>query len=123
MKDIADKEKELGARRAKRDRKAEHEIAAGEKKELNLRMARWYFFVGCFGLPLVHFVSVLYFSRELKGHSGDFQIKRYIYLSLIVAIIETFIWILWVVLFYLLNDTTLSNFSILNANPTLNKFV
>lgn len=66
---------------------------------------RWYFWLGCFGLPFVHFVTVLYFYPELRAvHNSNFRIRQYCYLSLIVGITESLIWLVWFIIFQIFHD-------------------
>lgn len=120
---VQDKEQRTAARKRARENKEEKEIELEESQQENLLRCKWYFYLGCFGLPFLHFVNAFYFIKELKGHDRDFKIKKYIYLSLIVGIIETFIWILWVVVFQLLRDTSLKSVNILNFNYTVGSLV
>lgn len=120
---VQDKEKRTAARKRAREDKKEEEIELEEVQQENLVRCKWYFYLGCFGLPFLHFVNAYYFIQELKGDDRDFKIKKYIYLSLIVGIIETFIWILWVVVFQLLRDSSLKSVNILNFNYTVGSLV
>lgn len=112
------------------ERKRNAELKESEERELaewereNLPRCRYYFYIGCLGLPLIHFVSVYYYLKQLKGHDRDFKIKKYIYLSLLVGIIQVFLWILWIVIFQLLRDDTLKEVNILNSqNYTVGSLV
>lgn len=120
---LHDKENRTAQRKRAVEKKQEDENKLEEWEVENLHRCKWYFILGCFGLPLLHFVSVFCFFNELKGHDRDFKIKKYIYLSLLVGIIETFIWILWIVVFQLLRETSLKNVNILNFNYTVGSLV
>lgn len=102
-------------RRAADQELKEQEIARWEEE--NLPRCRLFFYIGCFGLPLLHFVSVYYYLRQLRDQDPNFKIKKYVYLSLLVGIIQVFVWILWIVVFQLLrDDDSLKSINILNFN-------
>lgn len=102
-------------RRAADQEVKEQELARWEEE--NLPRCRYFFYIGCFGLPLLHFVSVYYYLRQLRHHDPNFKIRKYVYLSLLVGIIQVFVWILWIVVFQLLrDDDSLKSINILNFN-------
>lgn len=94
----------------------EIERTAGEQENASLERCRFYFYVGCFGLPLLHFVNVAYFMKDLRSASGAFRIRKWIWLSLIIGLVESFLWILWFVVFQLLKDDDLQSVNILRSN-------
>lgn len=102
------------------DAKLQNEQEQYRLAKEKLEICRNYFFVGCFGLPWLHFVSVIYFFKELNGEDGEFHTRKYILLSLIVGLIESFIWILWVVVFQVSPaDSSVKSLGIVSSNHTL----
>lgn len=100
-----------------RDKQQQEQSKREQKDKDDLSLCRRHFFIGCLGLPLLHFVNVMYFYPEWSGGNRNFHVQRYIYLSIIVGLIESFIWILWFVVFQL--SDSLDEMSILHTNSTI----
>lgn len=120
---VQDKEYKSAQRKRAVEETKEEEHKLERWEEENLGRCKLYFYLGCLGLPILHLINVIYFLKELRGHDRDFKIKKYIYMSLLVGMIQTFIWILWIVVFQLLRETSLKGFNILNTNYTVGTFV
>lgn len=102
------------------DAKIQNEQERIRISQEKLDICRNYFIVGCFGLPWLHFLSVMYFFNELSGEDGEFHTRKYILLSLIVGLIESFIWILWFVVFQVSpDDSPVKGLGIVSSNHTL----
>lgn len=84
----------------------------------NLRLCQLYFVLGCFGLPWLHFITVIYHFKELFG-GKIFRVRKYILMSLVVGLIESFIWILWFVVFQLSSNSHLKILGILSGSSAL----
>lgn len=121
LKIITEEEKEQRKAQRQQDRKDEQlrEEKLKAREEEQLRICRNYFIVGCFGLPFLLWINVIYFMREFKVSTGNLRVRKYVWLSLIVALVETFLWILWFVVFQLLRDSTLRVFDITRSNFTI----
>lgn len=81
----------------------------------NFQICRRHFIAGCFGLPFLHFITVIYFYPEWFGR--NIRIQKYIWLSLIIGLVQSFIWILWFVVFQISDH--LDHMSILNSNSSV----
>lgn len=102
---VLDRERIKAERREQRARMERREKMIIEKEEEMLRCMKSYFYLGCFGLPLVHFVAVVYFLPELRDkHNSNFRIQQYGYMALAVGVIESLVWIAWFILFQLIHD-------------------
>lgn len=82
-----------------RTRQQEEETQQYENRLLWI--CKFYFWLGCLGLPLLHFVNVAYFFREIKGHDSNPYITTYAWLSLSVAAFWVLLSIAWFTAFRL----------------------
>lgn len=102
---VLDRERIKAERREQRAQMEQKEEMKIKEERKLLRWMRGYFYLGCFGLPLVHFMAVVYFIPELRNkHDSNFRIQQYCYMALIVGSIESLLWVAWFVLFQLFHD-------------------
>ncbi|CAN8065311.1 unnamed protein product [Agarophyton chilense] len=114
-------------REAERERQLELELEADRAmdklEDERFRLCRKYFVVGCFGLPLLLFVNVIYFMDDFRSGSGSFRTKKFLFLSLIVGVFELCLWILWFTVFQIVDDGTFESFSIYYSNQPIGYLV
>ncbi|PXF43463.1 hypothetical protein BWQ96_06756 [Gracilariopsis chorda] len=84
-------------------------------EEQRFKHCRMYFIVGCFGLPLLLFVNVIHFCEDFNAESGSFRIRTYLWLSVIVGLLQSFLWILWFTAFRIVDSITFDLLSIYNS--------
>lgn len=88
------------------------------REDERMKICKRYFIVGCFGLPLVHFLNVGFFFRVLRQHRAPFEMRKYTWLSLIVGVCQVILWIVWFVTFQFLKDKGLAWLNIRNSSSS-----
>jgi Presenilin enhancer-2 subunit of gamma secretase len=109
------KEREDRARKASRLRVEQRDLALTRRDDDLVRLSRKMLIIGVFCLPLVHFVQVWYFSKELQDSNANFFVRRHVYMAIICGTLQTAIAITWFVVFQKMRDT-FEPINILNSN-------
>lgn len=121
LKPIPTKEAKRRARTARENRR--HEISIEEielfikstdSQVLSFRLL----LLGLFGLPLVHFVEVWYFKKELADSSADYFVRRNVFAAMFFGTLQVCIFIIWEVVYHTLRER-FKSLSILNGNISL----
>lgn len=113
---LAEKEQDKAAFLERYREAKEHDVEASLLTQQDVSLARWYFVIGCFGLPLMHFINISLHGNQICRGRADFRIKRYVYLSMVVAVLQICIMLIWMTVFQILKDSSLGRLNILNAN-------
>lgn len=118
--------KELAARSRKesRQRVANAEEKTREEDRELIELSKRYLIIGMFGLPVVHFVLVWYFSHELRDSNANWYVKRNARMALLFGCVESILFFAWVAVYQLRNDNSpLSILSVLRPKLSLANLV
>lgn len=111
-------EREKDSRDKKRQQMINAEkIELAEDQSLE-KVSRMLLLIGLFGLPLVHFIQVLYFSREILDKNSNWYVRRNAIFALFCGSVELLVALAWFVLFQAMSDR-FDALSILNAGFSL----
>lgn len=119
VKDAYRQDFEEKVRSHKLEQEQQQERLRAQLEEQRLKHCRMYFIVGCFGLPLLLFINVIQHYSEFKTEFGSFRIRKYLWLSLIVGLLESFMWILWFTVFRIMEPDSLDSLSIYSSPLSL----
>lgn len=111
-----EKERRAEQRRLQKKRDADIETEIRLKEQSDFEFCRRRFLIGCFALPFLLLLNVIYFFEELKSDKKNFRVRKYVLLSLIVMLIQTGVWILWLALYQAHRSSGLSSLSILRVD-------
>lgn len=101
----------------------EKKARADAKQDENLeRLSRYLLYLGLCFLPLVHFVEVCYFARELRDANANFFVRRNACLAAIFGVLQVLLGLAWIIAFQVMSDR-LQAVNILNANVKYDRLV
>lgn len=120
-KPVPTKEAKRRARKVREDRRLEISIEENEifdedakSQALSFRLL----LLGLFGLPLVHFVEVWYFKKELADSSENYYVRRNVFAAMFFGTLQVCVFIAWEVVYHTMREK-LKLLSILNGNISL----
>lgn len=101
--------KEAKERAAKTRKETRQRITSAEERllvedEELIELSKRYLIIGMFGLPVIHFVLVWYFSQELVDSNSNWYVKRNARMALLFGCIESILFIAWVTIYQLRKD-------------------
>lgn len=103
--------------------RVEEQSRADEEIDNSLRnLSNRLFLLGLFGLPLVHFLVVWYFYRELRDANANFFVRRNVFLALFFGIFQLVVGLAWVVCFQVMPER-FEGLNILHANIKYDRLV
>lgn len=97
-------EREKDSRQSKRQRMIRAEEKEQEDDETLERLSRFLLCIGLFGLPLVHFVQVWYFSREMLDKNSNWFVRRNAFFALFCGTVEFLAVMSWFIVFQAMSE-------------------
>lgn len=111
-------ERAARSRKENRQRVAQAEMDTRREDRELIGLSKRYLIIGMFGLPVVHFVLVWYFSNELRDSNANWYVKRNARMALLFGCLESMLFFAWVAVYQLRADE-LGSLSVLRSKLSL----